>query len=81
MLQIAINGISVDVSKINFINIIEVDDEEKIYVAIHLAYGGVIKTVTTNDEEFLNWDSLCDMCSVRGTKEQIVEDLKEEGFL
>lgn len=82
MIKISINGFSVDIRKINYINIIEVSDEnDKMYITINLGKCGVIRTTTTNPNDIDGWDRLTDVGSIKGTKVELIDVLKEESFL
>lgn len=74
MIQISIDGISVDINKINYIHIVEVSDEEIAYVTIDMHKYGTINLVTENFEEFEKWDSFLDIGSVRGTRKELEEE-------
>lgn len=76
---IKINGIEVDIKKINLINIVYVSDEnDTMYITIDLADKGVIHTISTNQDDVDGWDRLTDVCSVRGTKEEVLSEIGGE---
>jgi len=77
MKQISINGINVDVNKINYIDIIEISDEnDKMYITFHLV-DGIIKTISEDPTDVDGWDRITDVGSTKGTKDQLKDILNE----